>query len=175
MEQIPEGGLPADTEVKIKRLGRNRYLHRIIPIVNDAGKVIDRIVKPLEVEFRARDFMQTLVGSSILAIPAAYTEEAWNLGRDLPLLNISGIALMSVVFIATFVYYNFYKGYFRDFRAQFVIRVVSTYMVSLSTVAILLTLVDQCPWGVDNILAIKRIIVVGFPAAMSATVADALK
>jgi hypothetical protein len=38
-----------------------------------------------------------------------------------------------------------------------------------------LTLVDKTPWGVDNVLALKRIIVVGFPAAMSATVVDAIK
>ena len=175
MEQRFDDSSDQSAEVKIQRLGRNRYLHRIIPIVNDAGKVVDRIVKPLNVEYRARDFMQTLVGSAILAIPAAYTEEAWNLGSELPLLNIFGIALMSIIFISAFVYYNFYKSYFRRFWAQYLIRVLSTYGVSIVTVAVLLTLVDQCPWGIDNLLAIKRIIVVAFPASMSATVADALK
>jgi uncharacterized membrane protein len=53
--------------------------------------------------------------------------------------------------------------------------VIATYLLSLVVVAILLALIDKTPWGVDNVLAIKRIIVVGFPAAMSATVADALK
>jgi hypothetical protein len=39
----------------------------------------------------------------------------------------------------------------------------------------LLTQIQQCPWGIDNALAMKRIIVVAFPASMSATVTDALK
>ena len=164
---------PAD--VSIERLGRNGYLHRVIPIMDKAGNVIQRVVKPLEVEFRLRDVIQTIVGASILAIPAAYTEETWNLGSELALSNIIGIAVLSITFIAIFVYYNFYKSYFAEFRSQFILRVVGTYLVSLVVVAVLLALVDKTPWGVDNLLAIKRIIVVGFPAAMSATVVDAIK
>lgn len=110
-----------------------------------------------------------------MAIPAAYTEETWDLGSQLAAANIIGIAIMSVFFIATFVYFNFYKSYFEQFWGQFLVRVIATYLLSLVVVAILLALIDKTPWGVDNVLAIKRIIVVGFPAAMSATVADALK
>lgn len=163
------------SDVSIQRLGRNGYLHRVIPILDKSGKIVQRVVKPLMVEFRIRDAMQTVVGASILAIPAAYTEEAWNLGRDLPVANISAIGLISILFIATFVYFNFYKGYIAEFRAQFLIRVITTYVVSVVVVAILLTVIEQCPWGIDNALALKRIVVVAFPASMSATVTDALK
>jgi hypothetical protein len=38
-----------------------------------------------------------------------------------------------------------------------------------------MTIIQQCPWGVDNLLAIKRIILVAFPASMSAAVTDAIK
>ena len=165
----------SSSDVTVKRLGRNGNLHRIIPIVDKSGKVVQRVVKPLMVEFRTRDALQTVVGASILAIPAAYTEEAWNLGRDLPLLNIAGIAAISLLFITMFVYFNFYKGYLREYLGQYFTRVISTYLVALVVVAALLTLVAKCPWGVDNALAIKRIIVVAFPASMSATVTDALK
>lgn len=163
------------SDVSIQRLGRNGYLHRVIPIFDKSGEVVQRVVKPLMVEFRLRDALQTVVGASILAIPAAYTEEAWNLGSDLPVANILAIAIISVLFIATFVYFNFYKGYIAEFRAQFVVRVVTTYVVSILVVATLLTVIEQCPWGVDNALALKRIVVVAFPASMSATVTDALK
>jgi uncharacterized membrane protein len=163
------------SDVSIQRLGRNGYLHRVIPIFDKSGKIVQRVVKPLMVEFRIRDMMQTVVGASILAIPAAYTEEAWNLGRDLPVANISAIALISILFIATFVFFNFYKSYIAEFQAQFVIRVITTYAVSFVVVAILLTVIGQCPWGTDNALALKRIVVVAFPASMSATITDALK
>ena len=172
---MEEKKIPSTSDVTVERLGRNGYLHRIIPIVDKSGKIVQRVVKPLMVEFRVRDALQTVVGASILAIPAAYTEEAWNLGRDLPLLNIGGIAVISVLFVAMFVYFNFYKSWLRGFIGQYVKRVVSTYLIALAVVAVLLTLVGPCPWGVDNVLAIKRIIVVAFPASMSATVTDALK
>jgi uncharacterized membrane protein len=165
----------AASDVSIQRLGRNGYLHRVIPIFDKSGKVVQRVVKPLMVEFRLRDALQTVVGASILAIPAAYTEEAWNLGRDLPVINIAAIALISILFIATFVYFNFYKSYIAEFRTQFFVRVIGTYAVSFAVVAILLTVIGQCPWGIDNVLALKRIVVVAFPASMSATVTDALK
>jgi len=170
--QKPES---SSADVSIQRLGRNGYLHRVIPIVDKSGQVVQRLIKPLMVEFRLRDVLQTVVGASILAIPAAYTEEAWNLGRDLPLANILAIVFMSVLFISMFVYFNFYKGYIAEYRAQFVLRVVTTYVVSALVVATLLTVIGQAPWGVDNALALKRIVVVAFPASMSATVTDALK
>ena len=168
-------GRVTSADVRVERLGRNGYLHRIIPIVDKSGNVVQRLVKPLEVEFRLRDLLQTVVGASILAIPAAYTEETWDLGSELGAANIIGIAVMSLCFIATFVYYNFYMSYFAQFKAQYFIRVIATYLISLLVVATLLTLIDKTQWGVDNALAIKRIVVVGFPAAMSATVADAIK
>jgi uncharacterized membrane protein len=171
-EKDPEN---PDSGVKIQRLGRNGYLHRVIPVFDKSGKIVQRVVKPLMVEYRLRDVMQTVVGASILAIPAAYTEETWNLGRELPLINIAAIALISILLIATFVYFNFYKSYIAEFRVHFFMRVIGTYAVSFVVVAILLTVIGQCPWGVDNMLALKRIVVVAFPASMSATVTDALK
>jgi len=168
-------GDTSESDVSIQRIGRNGYLHRVIPIFDKSGQIVQRVVKPLMVEFRLRDVLQTVVGASILAIPAAYTEEAWNLGRDLPIINIALIALISLLFIAMFVFFNFYKNYIAEFRLQFFVRVIGTYIVSFVVVAMLLTIIGQCPWGVDNVLALKRIVVVAFPASMSATVTDALK
>ena len=63
------------------------------------------------------------------------------------------------------------KGYVTDF----IKRVIGTYLISLLVVALILTLIDKCPWGIDNALAIKRIILVAFPAAMSGTLSDTIK
>ena len=40
-------GKVTSADVSIERLGRNGYLHRIIPIVDKAGNVIQRVAKPL--------------------------------------------------------------------------------------------------------------------------------
>ncbi len=44
-----------------------------------------------------------------------------------------------------------------------------------AVVALLLTIIQKCPWGVDNLLAIKRVIIVSFPAAMSGTLSDMIR
>ena len=51
----------------------------------------------------------------------------------------------------------------------------SIYVFSLVVVGLLLTLIQRCPWGFDNALALKRILIVAFPASMSAAVSDTLK
>jgi uncharacterized membrane protein len=157
----------------IKRIGG--YLHRVVPIADKSGKILSYALKPFMVEFKPRDAFQVIVGASILAIPVAVTEEAWLLGEALPLKNVVTLAFLSVLFISTFVYFNFYRYHFSTHILDYVKRVVSTYILSLLVVALLLTLIQKCPWGEDNIVAIKRIIIVAFPASMSATVSDTLK
>jgi len=58
---------------------------------------------------------------------------------------------------------------------EFVKRVLAIYIISLVVVGVLLTLIEQAPWTTDLLLALKRMIVVGVPASMSAAVADMLK
>lgn len=157
----------------IKRIGG--YLHRIVPIMDKTGEVISYSLKPHMVEFRLRDILQVMIGAAILAIPVAFTEEAWTLGERLPAGNIVFLAFISFTLIALFVYFNFYNRWLEGNVFNFAQRVVGTYLLSLIVVAIILTLIQKCPWGVDNALAIKRIIIVGLPASMSATISDTIK
>ena len=162
-----------EQEVKITRIGG--YLHKITTILDSSGKVLYRSVSPLMVELRPRDIMQMIVGATILAIPLGFTEETWKLGEQLPLTNVLCLTLLSILFISLFVYYNFYRFHLRGRIFEYVKRVIATYFLSLIVVGVLLTIIDKCPWQTDNMLAIKRIIIVSFPASMSATIADVLK
>jgi uncharacterized membrane protein len=157
----------------VKRIGG--YLHRVVPIVDSAGKILNYALSPLMVEFRPRDLMQVIVGASILAVPVAFTEETWNLGAQLPLVNVLGLSALSLLFIALFVYFNFYRFSFKDHVWQYCKRVAAIYVFSLLVVSLILTIIRKCPWGTDNLLAVKRILIVAFPASMSAAVSDTLK
>jgi hypothetical protein len=42
-------------------------------------------------------------------------------------------------------------------------------------VGILLTVIGKCPWTTDPAVAVKRIVIVAFPASMSAAVTDTVK
>jgi|SRR5690554_5896704 len=160
-------------ETQIKRIGG--YLYKVTPVKDEMGTVLNHLLKPLMVEFHPRDLLQVIVGSSLLAIPMAFTAETWELGEHLPLANVLYLSLLSIFFVAAFVYFNFYRNYFKRNVLQYVLRVVSTYLTSLIVVALILTILQKCPWNTDFILALKRVIIVSFPASMSATVSDVLK
>ena len=160
-------------DVTIKRVGG--YLQKITTIADSTGKVIQTVMSPFMVELRLRDIMQIIVGASILAIPVGFTEEAWSLGEKLPLVNVMALSFLSLIFIVGFVYYNFYRFTLKGHVSQYIKRVIVTYLLSLFVVGVLLTIIQVCPWGANNLLALKRIIIIAFPASMSATVSDALK
>lgn len=162
-------------ETIIQRVGRGRHLHRFIPVFDKSGKIVSTVVKPFMVELRVRDLMQILVGSSVLAIPVVFTEETWNLGQRLPVPNVLMLGAVSLIFIAVFVFANFYRHYMREYLFEYVKRVLATYFLSLMVVGVLLTIIQQCPWSTDWLLAVKRIVIVGLPASMSATLTDSIK
>jgi len=150
-------------------------LRELIVVKDGAGKVLHKFLSPLMVEFQLKDALQVIVGAAILSIPVSFTEEVWNLGEKLPLNNVLGILAISLLLISAFVYFNFYKGNIKGHRFEFIKRALFTYLISLGIVSILMTLIQQAPWETNWILALKRIIIVTFPASMSGTLVDTLK
>lgn len=49
--------------------------------------------------FNFEDFIQIVIGSSLLVAPIAFSEEAWNLSKTLPLVNILFLMSLSVFFL----------------------------------------------------------------------------
>lgn len=160
-------------KITIKRIGG--YLHKVIQIADGTGKIVQTVVSPFMVELKPRDILQIIVGASVLAIPVGLTEETWILGRELPLKNVILLGVISVIFISCFVYFNSYRFHLKSHVAEYIKRVAATYVLSLAVVGTLLTVIGKCPWGADNILAIKRIIITAFPASMAATISDNAK
>lgn len=156
----------------IQRIGA--ILHRIHPITDSAGIVIHHIAQPLKVELRKRDLAQIIVGASILSIPVGFTEEVWRLGAELPVANVAALGLISLVFIAAFVYSSLYRDLFAQFRFEYAKRVVAIYLISLAVVALLLTVIRVAPWTTAPLVAVKRVIIVAFPASMSAALGDSI-
>jgi uncharacterized membrane protein len=164
---------PNNKPTPIRRIGG--YLHKVVPVFDNTGKIINYAVKPLMVEFKLRDLMQVIIGSVILAIPVGVTEEVWVLSESLPLGNVLWFAGVSLFFIAFFVYFNYYKGQTKKYSLEFIKRVAITYVISLLVVAGFLTMIQKAPWEADLLLALKRTIIVAFPASMSATISDIIK
>ncbi len=161
------------TESRVKRIGG--YLHKIVDIKDGSGKIIHTIAAPFMVELRPKDVLQIIVGATILAIPVGLTEETWLLAQELKFINVAVLGILSLLFIALFVYFNYYRFNLKGYFWQYVKRVLVTYGLSLFVVGLLLTIIEKCPWGTDNLLAMKRIIITAFPASMAATISDTIK
>ena len=125
--------------------------------------------------FRFKNIVQVIVGATILAIPVGLTEETWKLGEVLPLRNIIILLAISIAFISIFAYRNYKRRVVTIYWNDFFKRVITTYVISLIIVATLLTLIEKAPWNTDWILAFKRVVIVAFPASMSAAIADSFK
>lgn len=157
----------------IKRIGG--YLHKIVEIKDVSGKIINTIVSPFMVELKPKDVLQIIVGATILALPVGLTEETWILAQELSFRNVMLLGVLSILFIALFVYFNFYRFNLKKYFFQYLKRVVATYGLSLIVVGLLLTIIEKCPWWTDSLLAVKRIIITALPASMAATISDTIK
>lgn len=164
---------PQHHKPSVERIGG--YLHKVSPLVDETGKVIHYVTSPLMVELRNRDVLQIIVGAAILATPVGLSQEVWDLGAQLPLINTLLLALISIAFIAIFVYFNFYRQHLRQYRGEFLKRIAVIYLASLFFAAVLLTLLGKCPWLGEPLLAVKRVLIVAFPASLSAALSDMVK
>jgi len=160
-------------QTTIRRIGG--YLQRVVPITDATGKIVGHALKPFMVELKPRDLWQILVGASVLALPTALTEEVWILGEELSMDRIYLLVFLSLLVIGNFVYFNFYRFHLRGHAIQYIMRVLVSYGLGLAVAAGILTLFGKCPWELDPLLAIKRTVVVAFPASLTGTLADAIK
>jgi uncharacterized membrane protein len=131
---------------------------------------------PMRIEFDKRDIIKQIVGASILAIPVGFTEETWKLGETIPTINALIFVLLSLIFISIFIH-NTYKRHSqsKNIYTHIIKRTISTYLVSFTVVAIILTLIQVAPWETNSLLAFKRTVIVAFPSSMSAAIADMIK
>jgi len=142
------------------------------------GQIFHGIVDPIMPRFRLKDILQIIVGASILAVPIGFTEETWKLGGSLPLINIFGLMILSILFISMFTYYQYHRhagGSKEEHMDAFVKRVAATYILSFFVVAVIMTLIQKAPWGTDAALAFRRVAIVTFPSSLSAAIADTLR
>jgi uncharacterized membrane protein len=144
-----------------------------------SGEIVERTVSPLMFKFERKDIAQVFIGSLLLASPFAVTEEVWNLGQELSLINTMAITLLSLLSLIVLIYYTRYQNVRtpegRIPRLEFFKRIFGTYMITLLIVGILLTVLDKAPWQTDYFVAVKRTVLVSLPASLGGAAADLVK
>jgi uncharacterized membrane protein len=119
-----------------------------------------------------RDLAEIIVGGLVLAFPVAVTEEVWNLSVELPLGRVILISFGSLIFIACFVQTSYKHTLTASSQKELAIRVLTVYGVTILVAATVLAAVDRLHLFTDTLVAIKRTIIVAFPASFAATVVD---
>lgn len=132
----------------------------------------DRVIRRRE--FVLRDVLEIAMGACMLILPLAFTEEAWDLGEQIPLLNALLFALVAYLIIAVFIYFQAYGGILEGHRNEFWRRVGSTYAITLVVAALTLAGIEKLPLMSDFLVALKRTILVSLPGCFFATAFDSL-
>ena len=120
-----------------------------------------------------RDVAEIVVGSCVLAFPVSVTEEVWELSKTLPLGRVLYLLYWSNIFIAFFTYHRYFRGQLRGNVGRFVLRVAAVYFVTLISCAAILLALNQLT-TVELAVAIKRVVIVSFPASFAATIVDGM-
>ncbi len=123
--------------------------------------------------FNLEDMIQIVVGSSLLVAPVAFSEEAWQLSKSLPLRNIVFLLILSITFIGMYVYQGIFSGNVENRISVFVFRIFIDYFITLLVVLVILLALDKIPFE-NPIIAIKRIIIIGFPASLVGVILDGI-
>lgn len=160
-------------ETEVKRI--NGYLKEVVTFFDSSGKPISQVINPLMVELRPRDILQIFVGSFLVAAPLSFTEEVWQLSISLKKMNVFFLGIISLVTSALFIYFNFYRFKMKGNVAQYIKRVLATYVISISSIVLILLLIDKLPIMDSPYVAIKRVTIIGFPTIFAAVISDYLK
>lgn len=158
---------------EIKQVGG--YLKEVVTFFDSSGKPISHVINPLMVELRPRDITQIFVGALLVSSPLCFTEEVWTLSVNLKNENVIYLAISSIVAVLLFVYYNFYRDKLRGNVIEFVKRIIAIYIITILSVILVLFLIDKFPIMTTPYIAIKRVIIIGFPSIFGAVITDSLK
>jgi uncharacterized membrane protein len=122
--------------------------------------------------FNLEDVGQVAVGSFALAVPIAFSEEAWKLGETLPLMNLSLVFILSIAFLSFFAYESVFQADIKYRIPVFVSRIIFAYLIAAVVVSLVLFSLDKFPLLTDTYVALRRLIVVTMPASMGAIIVD---
>jgi uncharacterized membrane protein len=120
----------------------------------------------------SEDITQVIIGASALTVPVAFSEESWRLSETLPLFNVIILLVLSLLFIGLYSIQGIFQGNVKHRLYHFILRIIIIYGVTLIVVFIILFALNRMPLIDEPIIAIKRIILLSFPASMGGVIVD---
>jgi|TARA_Y100000294_G_scaffold26454_1_gene22430 uncharacterized membrane protein len=132
--------------------------------------------KVLPDRFAFKDIAQQIVGATILSSPFAVTEEVWNLARNLSVINIFALIIITILFdILLFYYTKYYRAEEKKFL-ELPKRIISLLIVTYAASAIVLSVFGVIGGQIqDPSWAMRLIVMVGLFANIGAGTADLIR
>lgn len=122
--------------------------------------------------FNLEDIVQICLGSTLLATPIVFTEEAWSMSQNLPMPKLLMILATSLFLNACTIYYGVYEGKIINKAPRFFSRIIFNYLLTSLTVFYLLFLLNLLPPLAQYEIWIPKIILISFPASLGGAVLD---
>jgi len=120
----------------------------------------------------SEDIIQVIIGASALTVPVAFSEESWRLSETLPIFNVIILLILSLLFIGLYSIQGIFQGNVKHRLYNFILRILIVYGVTLIIVFIILFALNRMPIIDEPIIALKRIILLSFPASMGGVIVD---
>lgn len=153
----------------------NGYLREVVTFFDDSGKPLSQIMNPLMTELKPRDILQIFVGAFLVSAPLCFTEEVWVLSERLKEPNVYALTAVSFITVILFIYFNFYRFRLKGNIIEFLKRTVGTYVITISSIVLVLSLIDKFPITTEPQVAVNRVLIIGFPALFGAVISDYIK
>ncbi|MFT6717115.1 MAG: putative membrane protein [Saprospiraceae bacterium] len=118
------------------------------------------------------DIIQVIIGAAALTIPVAFSEEAWKLSRTLPTVNVIILLLLSLLLISLYSIQGIFSGNINHRIIQFISRTFIVYGVTMIVVFLVLFAINRMPILDEPIIALKRIVLISFPASLGGVIVD---
>ena len=118
------------------------------------------------------DIIQVVIGASALTIPVAFSEESWKLSETLPLFNVMVLLFLSLILISLYSIQGIFAGNIKHRFLHYLLRTFIVYSVTVVVVFLVLFALDRMPIIDQPMIAMKRIILISFPASLGGVIVD---
>ena len=88
------------------------------------------------------------------------------------IFNLIFIVLLSLLFINIYSFQGIFQGQIKNRLSHFILRTIIDYGITLIVVFIILFALNRMPIVEEPLIAIKRIIILSFPASMGGVIVD---
>jgi uncharacterized membrane protein len=118
------------------------------------------------------DIIQVIIGASALTIPVAFSEEAWNLSKTLPTLNVIILLSLSLLLVSLYSIQGIFSGNINHRIVQFISRTFIVYGITMIVVFLVLFAINRMPIIDEPLIAFKRVVLISFPASLGGVIVD---